>query len=101
MGAGNGFEEAYATEIDRRPGPERERLAELSAIPVYDLTLEPQREMCLLQWRPNFSPGPAAAEHGGCAVGHAAAGRGPLPDNSGVVCTDEKSRIPGVRFCYP
>jgi proline iminopeptidase len=63
VGAGNGFREAYAAELDRRLGPERERLAELSAIPADDLTPELEREMCLLQWRPNFSPGSAAAEH--------------------------------------
>jgi proline iminopeptidase len=63
VGAGNGFRHAYAAELDRRLGPGRERLAELSAIPADDLTPELQREMYLLQSRPNFSPGPDAAEH--------------------------------------
>jgi proline iminopeptidase len=63
VGAGNGFREAYAAERDRRLGPDRERLAELSAIPEGDWTPELEREMCLLQWRPDFSPASAAAEH--------------------------------------
>jgi proline iminopeptidase len=63
VGAGDGFREAAAAERDRRLGPERERLAELFAVPEDDLTPGLQREMYLLQSRPNFSPGPAAAEH--------------------------------------
>jgi proline iminopeptidase len=63
VGAGDGFREAYAAELDRRLGPERERLAELSAIPKDDLTPELEQEMCLLWWRHDFSPGSAAAEH--------------------------------------
>jgi proline iminopeptidase len=62
VGAGNGFREAYAAELDRRLGPERQRLTELSAIPADDVTPELEREMCLLQWRADSSPGSAAAE---------------------------------------
>jgi proline iminopeptidase len=36
-------------------------MAELAAIPVGDLTLEQVREVCLLQWRCDFSPSPDAA----------------------------------------
>lgn len=62
VGAGNGFRAAYFAELGRRLGPERERLAELSAIPPDKVTPELEREMCLLQWRADFSPGSAAAE---------------------------------------
>jgi proline iminopeptidase len=63
VGTGNGFREAYLAELDRRLGPERERLAELSAIPADDLTPELEQEMYLLQSRPNFSPTSDAAKH--------------------------------------
>jgi proline iminopeptidase len=63
VGAGDDFWEAYAAERDRRLGPDRERLAGLSAIPASDRTPGQERERCLLQWRPDFSPGPAAARH--------------------------------------
>jgi proline iminopeptidase len=62
VGAGNGFREAYMAELDRRLGPERQRLTELSAIPVDDVTPDLEREACLLQWRADFWPDPAAAE---------------------------------------
>jgi proline iminopeptidase len=54
VGAGDGFREAAAAERDRRLGPERERLAELFAVPEDDLTPELQREMYLLQSVPIF-----------------------------------------------
>jgi proline iminopeptidase len=63
VGTGNGFRDAYVAERDRRLGPERERLAELSAIPAADITPELEREMCLLQWRPDFSPTSDAGRH--------------------------------------
>jgi proline iminopeptidase len=63
VGAGNDFREAYIAERDRRLGPERERLAELSAIPADERTPELEQEICLLQWRPDCSPGSAAIEH--------------------------------------
>jgi proline iminopeptidase len=63
VGAGNGFREAFGAELERRLGPERGRLAELSAMPEGELTPDLERERCLLQWRPDFSPGSAAAEH--------------------------------------
>jgi proline iminopeptidase len=63
VGAGNGFRDAYIAELDSRLGPDRGRLAELSAIPASDRTPEEERERCLLQWRPDFSPTAAAAEH--------------------------------------
>jgi proline iminopeptidase len=62
VGAGNGCREAYWAELERRLGPDSERLAELSAMPAEDLTPELQREVYLLQSRANFSPGPAIAE---------------------------------------
>ncbi len=63
VGAGNGFRNAFAAEQDRRLGPDRERLAELSAIPAVDRTPEAERERCLLQWRTDFSPTSDAAGH--------------------------------------
>jgi proline iminopeptidase len=63
VGAGNGYREAFGAEQDRRLGPDRERLAGLSAIPAADRTLAEEREMCLLQWRTDFSPTPDAAGH--------------------------------------
>jgi proline iminopeptidase len=62
-GAGNDFWGAYAAERDRRLGPDRERLAALSAIPANDRTPEQERERCLLQWRPGFSPTSEPAQH--------------------------------------
>ena len=63
VGAGNGFREAFVAERDRRLGPDRERVAELSAIPAGDRTLAEEREWCLLQWRADYSPTPEAAGH--------------------------------------
>jgi proline iminopeptidase len=62
VGDGNGFRDAYAAERDRL-GPDRERLAALSAIPASDRTPDEEREQCLLQWRPDFSPASEPAEH--------------------------------------
>jgi proline iminopeptidase len=63
VGAGNGFRDAFGAEQDRRLGPDRERLAELSAIPAGDRTPAEEREWCLLHWRTDFSPTPDAAGH--------------------------------------
>jgi proline iminopeptidase len=60
VGAGNGFRDAFAAEQARRLGADGKRLAELSAIPAGDRTLSEERERCLLQWRTDFAPGPAA-----------------------------------------
>jgi proline iminopeptidase len=48
---------------DRRLGANCERLAELSAIPAGGRTPDEEREWCLLLWRTDFSPAPAAAGH--------------------------------------
>ena len=61
VGAGNGFRDAFGAEQGRRLGPDRERVAELSAIPAGDRTPAEEREWCLLQWRTDFSPTPDAA----------------------------------------
>ena len=63
VGAGNGFKDAHVAELDRRLGPDRERWAALSAIPAGDQTPAEERELCLLQWRTDFSPTPDAAGH--------------------------------------
>ena len=63
VGAGNGFRAAYRVELDSRLGHDRGRLSELSAIPAGDRTPDEERERCLLQWRPDFSPTSAAAGH--------------------------------------
>jgi proline iminopeptidase len=61
VGAGNGYREAHAAELRRRLGPDRERWAALSAVPAGDRTPAEERELCLLQWRTDFTPGPDAA----------------------------------------
>jgi proline iminopeptidase len=63
IGAGNGFRDGHVAEERRRLGPDRERWAALSAIPAADRTPAEERELCLLQWRTDFSPGPDAARH--------------------------------------
>jgi proline iminopeptidase len=63
VGVGNGFKSAYVVEQDRRLGDDRERLAVLSDMPASDRTPDEERERCLLQWRPDFSPASGAAEH--------------------------------------
>jgi proline iminopeptidase len=63
VGVGNGYREPLRAEQVHRLGPDRERLAELSAIPTGERSPAEEREMCLLQWRPDFSPGPDAAGH--------------------------------------
>ncbi len=81
VGAGNGFRESHRAEEGRRLGAGRARHAALSAIPGNERTLEQERELCLLQWRTDFSPGPAAAGHAlalwdtrpaGAGINHAA-----------------------------
>jgi proline iminopeptidase len=63
VGAGNGFRDAHKAELGRRLGPDHERWAALAAVPDADRTPAEEREMCLLQWRTDFSPGPGAAGH--------------------------------------
>jgi len=63
VGAGNGYRDPYRAERDRRLGPDRDRVARLAAIPDDDLTHEQLRELCVLQWRCDFSPSPDAAAH--------------------------------------
>lgn len=63
VGAGNGFRASHVAERDRRLGPDRQRWAALSAIPAADRTPAEERELCLLQWRTDFAPGPGAARH--------------------------------------
>lgn len=60
IGAGDGFRAGYAAERDRRLGGDLDRWRTLSARPR---TPAEEREWCLLQWRPDFSPTPAAAAH--------------------------------------
>jgi len=56
VGAGNGFQDAFAAEQGRRLGPHRTRLSELSAIPAGERTLAEEREWCVLQWSTDFAP---------------------------------------------
>ncbi len=56
VGAGNGFQDAFAAEQWRRLGPHRKRLSELSAIPAGGRTLAEERERCVLQWSTDFAP---------------------------------------------
>ncbi len=60
VGAGDGFLPAYVAERDRRLGPDLARLRDLSA---RVRTPAEERERCLLQWRPDFSPSSDAAAH--------------------------------------
>ena len=63
VGAGNGYKDAHVAELNRRLGAARGRWAALSSVPPGDRTPTEEREMCLLQWRTDFSPGPDAAGH--------------------------------------
>ena len=58
VGAGDGFHDAYVAERDRRLGGDRVRWDELRS---RERNAHEEREWCLLQWRPDFSP--AGAEH--------------------------------------
>ena len=60
VGAGNTFREAYVAERDRRLGGELPRWRELGS---RSRTPEEEREWCLLQWRPDFSPTGDPAAH--------------------------------------
>ncbi len=60
IGAGDDYRVPYAAERERRLGEDLPRWTELSA---RIRTPEEEHEWCVLQWRPDFSPGPAAAEH--------------------------------------
>ena len=63
VSAGDGYKAAHVAELARRLGPDHERWAALSAVPAAGRTPAGEREMCLLQWRTDFSPGPGAAGH--------------------------------------
>lgn len=56
VGAGNGFRPAYVAERNRRLAADLGRWAELGS---RDRTSAEEREWCLLQWRPDFSPATA------------------------------------------
>lgn len=53
VGAGLGFRRAYLAERDRRLGSDRPRWQDLDG---RSRTAAEEREWCLLQWRPDFSP---------------------------------------------
>jgi proline iminopeptidase len=63
VGAGNGYRERHRAELARRLGPDRDRWAALSAIPAGQRSPQQERELCLLQWATDYSPGPDAARH--------------------------------------
>jgi proline iminopeptidase len=63
VGAANDYHDPYVANRDHRLGTDREHWAELSAIPAGDQTPEEERDLCLLTWRTDFSPGPDAARH--------------------------------------
>lgn len=59
-GIGDSFRDSYRTEMRRRLGSDLPRWQHLHDKP--DLTRAEEHEFCLLQWRPDYAPGPAAAE---------------------------------------
>jgi proline iminopeptidase len=60
VGVGDDFQPRYVAERDRRLGQDLHRWRELRA---RTRTAAEEREWCLLQWLPDFSPGPDAAGH--------------------------------------
>jgi proline iminopeptidase len=58
-GIGDGFRAAYRAEMRRRLGRDLPRWQYLHDKP--DRTRAEEHEFCLLQWRPDYAPGPAAA----------------------------------------
>ncbi len=59
-GIGDGFRAAYRAEMRRRLGGDLPRWQYLHDKP--DRTRAEEHEFCLLQWRPDYAPGPAAAK---------------------------------------
>jgi len=57
VGAGDSYRPAYVAERDRRLGPDLPRWTELGG---RERTADEEREWCLMQWRPDFSPATAA-----------------------------------------
>lgn len=60
IGAGEEFRDEYVAERDRRLGAD---LGRWQALGKRARTPAEEREWCRLQWRPDFSPSPAAAAH--------------------------------------
>jgi proline iminopeptidase len=59
VGAGDGFRDGYVAERERRLGADLPRWTELGS---RQRNPAEEREWCLLQWRSDFSPGPATLE---------------------------------------
>ena len=72
IGAGDDYRAPYAAERERRLGEDLPRWTELGA---HIRTPEEEHEWCVLQWRPDFSPGPAAAVARRSALADASTGR--------------------------
>lgn len=60
VGAGETYLPGFSAERDRRLGPDKQRWDELRA---RARTQDEERELCLLQWRPDFAPTPDASRH--------------------------------------
>jgi proline iminopeptidase len=60
VGVGDGFREAFTLEYQRRLGDDLDRW---SILRNRSRTAAEEREFCLLQWRPDFSPSSDAAAH--------------------------------------
>lgn len=60
VGAGDGFREGFAAEYRGRLGDDFERWRELRS---RERTPDEEHEFCLLQWRPDYSPGPNAVRY--------------------------------------
>jgi proline iminopeptidase len=63
IGAGDGFLAGYRAEFRRRLGSGYARWAALSDLPASDRTPDEEREYCLLQWQPDYSPAGDPAGH--------------------------------------
>jgi proline iminopeptidase len=60
VGPGEGFRARFEPEVRARLG---ERLARVTELRGRDRTPDEERELCLLEWEPDFAPGPDARRH--------------------------------------
>ena len=63
VGAGNAYRAPHRIESKRRLGNDYHRWSTLDGIPAGDRTPDQEREYCVLQWSPDFSPSGNPAAH--------------------------------------